>query len=117
MQCAFQLLVGSEVVASNYVLSPSVEPFDHAIASGRFRWGQAVFDVRSCAEFVELKLTAWCAFAQVKETIRDFFSARHWARTNGAFNGSLCRYGAEPERTVRSISRRKRRVLADILPL
>ena len=61
-------------MALKHIFDPSIEPLDHAVGLGRSWWGQAVFDVQSCAEFVELMFAAWCAFAQAKEAIRELFS-------------------------------------------
>ena len=88
MQCAFQFLAGSEVMALKYILDTTIEPLNHAVGLGRSWRGQAVFDVQDCAKFVELMFAAWCAFTQAKEAvsellaiIRQYGADTHWTGT------------------------------------
>jgi len=36
MQCAFQFLAGSEVMALKYILDTAIEPLNHAVGLDRF---------------------------------------------------------------------------------
>lgn len=73
MQCAFEFLAGSEVMALKYTLYATIEPLNHAVGLGRSWWGQAVFDVQYCAKLVELMFSALCALTQAKEAVGELF--------------------------------------------
>ena len=55
-----------------------------------------MFNIEGCAERVEVVPACRGAFAQAEEPVGERLAARHWARTNGAFNGALRQDGADP---------------------
>ncbi len=95
------------------LLDQAVETLDHAVRRGngppdRFlirltlrvlRRGQAMLDAEVGAQLIELVLAGGGPFAQTEQVIGELLAARHWARTNGAFNGSLGENGPDLHRT------------------
>ena len=76
----------------------SVEPLDHAVGLRMLWRGEAVFDAQVTAQLIELVLAGGRAVAQAEQAVGELFAARHWARTNGAVNGSLGENGADLHR-------------------
>jgi len=50
------------------------------------------------AQPVEFGLAGGCVLAQTEQAAGEILAARHWARTNGAVNGSLGQHHANAER-------------------
>ena len=96
IQSGFQFFARTEMMALQHVLDPAVKPLDHAVGLGRSWRSEAVFNIEGCAKRVEVMLACRGAFAQAEEPVGELLAARHWARTNGAFNGSLRQDGADP---------------------
>jgi hypothetical protein len=83
VQRGFQVLARSEVMALQHLLDPAIEALDplpssalemhkrDAVCLGKFRWGQAGFDLDGRAERVEFVLARGRALAQAEETIGE----------------------------------------------
>ena len=99
MQRGFQFPARAEMVALQDVLDPAVEALDLAFGFRVLRRGQTMLDAQVAAQRFERVLSGGGAFAQAEQAVGEFFPARHRARTNGAFNGSLRRYRADTDRT------------------
>jgi len=50
------------------------------------------------AELIELVLAGGVALAQAEQAVGERLAARHWARTNGAVDGSLGQHRADADR-------------------
>ena len=98
VQRGFQLLAGAKVVALQHLLDASVEPLDYAVGLGVLRRGQAVFDAKVAAQQIERVLAGGRALAQAEQAVGELAAARHWARTNGAVNGSLGQHRSDVDR-------------------
>ena len=86
------------MVALQHLLDASVESLDHAVGLRVLRRGQAMVNAEVAAQLVEVVLAGGGPFAQTEQAVGEFAAARHWARTNGAVNGSLGQHRANPHR-------------------
>ena len=85
MQCGFQLLTRTEMVALQHLLDPAVEALDHTVGLRVHRWRRAVFDLQIGAELIAFMLAGGAAFAQTEQAVGEFFPI-------------VGRYRAEPHR-------------------
>ena len=77
-----------------------------------------MLDAEVAAQLFERVLAGGRALAQAEQAVGELLAARHWARTNGAVNGSLGENGADLHRAGPfEITRGNRRALAAVLDL
>ena len=86
------------MVALQHLFDASVESLDHAVGLRMLWRGEAVFDAQVTAQLIELVLAGGRALSQAEQAVGERLAARHWARTNGAVNGSLGQHRANPHR-------------------